>query len=152
MYLTSFYEKYNTVRLHGSTAFLPPTKFHQEWEKGNILEYRDAKKRAAIPTSHPNDGPTGKRVIGEYELEADCCSNRMKSEGGPTTSPKAFGKKTRRRPIVAPAKLSSTQPISQTKLNESPIIRGLNQRSTSLPLYHPPIAPEDEVLPSRELD
>lgn len=44
-HLVLFYEKYNNVRLHSSVANLPPSLFIEQWEKGNIIQCVDLKKK-----------------------------------------------------------------------------------------------------------
>ena len=55
-FLTGFYEKYNTVRLHGSTAHLPPAVFRREWERGHVLVTADEKQRQRFRLTVPYAG------------------------------------------------------------------------------------------------
>lgn len=55
-FLTGFYEKYNTIRLHGSTAHLPPAVFRQAWERGEVVVSIDKHKRQRFRLCVPYAG------------------------------------------------------------------------------------------------
>lgn len=52
--LTLYYEKYNNVRLHASTAYLPPMVFWKCWEQGLVerIEITDKKVRFKLIEPH----------------------------------------------------------------------------------------------------
>ena len=52
--LTLFYKKYNNVRLHGSTAYLPPMFFWDCWEKGLIERIEKPKKQVQFKLKVPH--------------------------------------------------------------------------------------------------
>lgn len=56
VWLTGFYEKYNHVRLHGSAAYLPPSVFRQEWDRGNVIVTTDKRQRQRFKLAVPYTG------------------------------------------------------------------------------------------------
>lgn len=46
--LILFYEKYNNVRIHASTAYLPPNRFWEAYEEGRILAYCKIKNKKLV--------------------------------------------------------------------------------------------------------
>ena len=67
-YLSTFYFKYNHIRVHGSIAGLQPFKFWKQWEKGNILRSVIKNNKVSFKLKIPYFQVSGK----ENWREASC--------------------------------------------------------------------------------
>ncbi len=80
-YLIIFYEKYNTTRLHGSIANLPPLIFQQQWELGNIERIVKDNKKVKFKLTIPYY-----QLSGNVSLKGASClpvgQNTVKKEDG----------------------------------------------------------------------
>lgn len=74
--LILFYECYNNERLHGSTAYLPPLKFTELWNKGLIERQEKGYKKVRFKLKIPYFEVF--QSIGKYEPEGFCS---LSSEG-----------------------------------------------------------------------
>lgn len=70
--LTVFYEKYNTLRLHGAIANLPPLFFWEMWNKGLIVRKEYENKKVRFFTKIPYQ-----KLSGNENLREVPCLNQM---------------------------------------------------------------------------
>ncbi len=64
--LNIFYEKYNKVRLHGSTACLPPMLFWRLWEAGLVRQTQTNKGRTRFKITIPYWKLSGNGILREF--------------------------------------------------------------------------------------
>lgn len=75
-YLTTFYFKYNHIRVHGSIAGLQPFKFWEQWEEGNILRSVRSDKKVSFKLKIPYF-----QISGNENLREASCSNMDTLDG-----------------------------------------------------------------------
>lgn len=85
VHLALFYLKYNQVRLHGSTANLPPMVFWEQWELGNIKRIELPKKKIKFKLLIPYHQISGNKDLKEVSclnsLAFDRLENSFKENG-----------------------------------------------------------------------
>ncbi len=69
--LELFYEKYNSVRLHGSIACLPPLVFWQLWSIGMVKMHHTEKGKTIFKISVPYWKLSGKGFLREFPLSKE---------------------------------------------------------------------------------
>jgi putative transposase len=74
-YLTTFYSKYNTERLHGSIANLTPRMFWNQWNEGNIERILISKNQARFKLKIPYH-----QISGNMSLREASCLNAKHSK------------------------------------------------------------------------
>jgi len=93
--LTVFYEKYNTLRLHGSIANLPPLVFWEMWNKNMIVRREYKNKKVKFFSKIPYQ-----KLSGNENLREVPCLNQMALDVPSDLSSKVNGPDSLNQPSV----------------------------------------------------
>ncbi len=94
-HLTTFYNKYNNQRLHGSIANLSPRTFWKEWEKGNIERIKIAKNKVRFKLKIPYQ-----QISGNENLREASCMSEEPLDGANQTIKEVSSATTLQQPSV----------------------------------------------------